>query len=308
MLYLLMFHYLSGPVRNRLGALKSLLFAPLPGAAPSTIDIPAVKETIDRLEAQLVKIEDLERAAIASHRKSDHNIKSFDGKSELQVSVMSSFAPWLRLTPMQCQTPGMISTEEAQYYSYIGAFYAGIGCAVELGPWLGSSTQYIVRSLAGNPNFTGKRLYVVDDFIWRADWMNDYVSDDEKLPHHASFRHLFDKYTSEVRHLLSVQQAKLSYYDGNEYVDQFSWGEDAIEFLYVDCGRTMTVNDAWYQHLRHTFIPGRTLLMMQDWRLHRQRPRKWFNQTLLFTQSKGSELELLHEVRNGGLATFVFTG
>jgi hypothetical protein len=70
----------------------------------------------------------------------------------------------------------------------------------------------------------------------------------------------------------------------------------------------MAVNNSWYKYLRHSFITGRTLLMMQDWRLHRERPRKWFNQTLLFTQSKGSELELLHEVREGGLATFVFTG
>jgi hypothetical protein len=202
----------------------------------------------------------------------------------------------------------MISTEEAQYFNYIGAFYEGIGEAVELGPWLGASTQHIARSLAGNPNFTGKRLHVVDDFIWRADWMNAYVSDDEKLPNHASFRHLFDKYTSEIQHLISVQPAKLTDYDGNEHVDQFSWGDDAIEFLYVDCGRTMAANDAWYKYLRHTFIPGRTLLMMQDWRTHRERPRKWFNQTLLFTESKGSELELLHEVRHGGLATFLFNG
>jgi hypothetical protein len=58
----------------------------------------------------------------------------------------------------------------------------------------------------------------------------------KKLPHHASFRHSFDKYTSEVRHLLSVQRAKLTDYERNEYVDQFSWGEDAIEFLLLIAG------------------------------------------------------------------------
>jgi hypothetical protein len=293
---------------KRFLALKSLLLAPLPGASPTAIDPQAVQKTIDRLEAQMVEAQDLQRAAAACHRKSACKIKSFDGKSELFVSVMSPCAPWLSLTSEECETPAMISTEEGQYYSYIGAFYEGIGRAVELGPWLGASTQRIVRSLAGNPNFTGERLHVVDDFIWRAEWMNAYVSDEEKLPNHASFRHLFDKYTSEVQHLLSVQQAKLTNYNGNENVDQFRWGEDAIEFLYVDCGRTMAANDAWYDYLRPHFIHCRTLLMMQDWRLHRERPRKWFNQTLLFTESKGDELELLHEVRQGGLATFLFTG
>jgi hypothetical protein len=303
-----MSHYYLRSVRNRLLAVKNLLFTPLPGASPSSIHIQAVEETIGQLENQIVEVEDLERAALALHRKSGYKIKSCDGKSEIQVSVMSTCAPWLRLAPLQCQTPSMISTEEMQYYRYIGAFYEGIGCAVELGPWLGSSTQHIVQSLIGNPNFRGKQLHVVDDFIWRADWMNGYVSDDEKLPNYASFRHLFDKYTSEVRHLLCVQQAKLANYDGNESVDQFRWGDDAIEFLYIDCGRTIAVNNAWYSYLRPRFIPGRTLLMMQDWRVHRERPRKWFNQTLLFTESKGSELELLHEVREGWLATFLFTG
>jgi len=303
-----MSRYHLRPVRNRLLALKSLLFAPPPGTSPSAIDTQAAQKTIDRLEAQMVDAYDLQRAAIALHRKPAHNIKSFDGKSELQISVMSPCAPWLSLTPRQFQIPAMISTEEAQYYSYIGTFFEGIGCAVELGPWLGASTQYIVRSLASNPNFAGKRLHVIDDFIWRAAWMNGYVADDEKLPDHASFRHLFDRYTGEIRHLLSVQQAKLTNYDGNENLEQFRWGEDAIEFLYVDCGRTITANDAWYKYLRRAFIPGRTLLMMQDWRTHRERPRKWFNQTLLFTESKGNELELLHEVRDGGLASFLFVG
>jgi hypothetical protein len=288
-------------VRNRLLRLKNRWLAVAAGKQ-------TLHKVVDRLEAQLLDAEDLRRATIAYERKPAHKIKRFDGTSRLQVSVMSSRAPWLTLTPERYQTPAMISMEEMQYYSYIGAFYAGIGHAVEIGPWLGASTQYIVRSLAKNPNFTNRKLYVIDDFVWRAEWMNSYVSDDEKLPNHACFRHLFDNYTSEIRHLLSVKRAKLTDYDGNDRVEQFSWDQGLIEFLYVDCGRTIVANEAWYKHLHQKFIPGRTLLMMQDWRLHRERPRKWYNQTLLFTESKGSELELLHEVSKGGLATFLFVG
>jgi hypothetical protein len=303
-----MVHHQLRSIRNRLLELKSLLFTPLPEASPAAADSRAIQETIDRLEAQLVNTHDRQRAAAACHRKSPHYIKSFDGKSELQLCVMSPCAPWHSINPVQCHTPAMISTEEAKYYNYIGAFYEGIGEAVELGPWLGASTQHIARSLAGNPHFTGKQLHVVDDFVWRADWMNDYVPDDEKLPNHASFRPSFEKHTSGIQHLISVRQGKLTDYDGNSHVDQFSWGGDAIEFLYADCGRTMAANDAWYKYLRPCFVPGHTLLMMQDWRTHRERPRKWFNQTLLFTESKGSELELIHEVCDGGLATFLFNG
>jgi hypothetical protein len=110
----------------------------------------------------------------------------------------------------------MITREESQYYEYIGRFYEGIGCAVELGPWLGASTHHIVESLAKNPYFSGKRLYVFDDFVWRSNWMDQHVSEAEQLPNHASFRRLFDKYTRDIAHLLIVERAKITDYDGNE--------------------------------------------------------------------------------------------
>jgi hypothetical protein len=46
------------------------------------------------------------------------------------------------------------------------------------------------------------------------------------------------------------------------------------------------MNEAWYNHFKSSFIPGRTLIVMQDWRTHREVPRKSFNQTLMFSESK----------------------
>lgn len=46
---------------------------------------------------------------------------------------------------------------------------------------------------------------------------------------------------------------------------------------------------------------------MQDWRLHRERPRKWYNQTKDFTD-KNPSLELIHEIKDGGIATFLYRG
>jgi hypothetical protein len=68
----------------------------------------------------------------------------------------------------------------------------------------------------------------------------------------------------------------------------------------------MEVNVAWYKCLRPAFIRGRTLIMMQDWRVHREVPHKWFNQTLLFTEERQNELKLVHEISLGSLATFLF--
>jgi Methyltransferase domain len=266
----------------------------------------SLQKVVDDLERLLVEAQDLQRSSAAHQRKISAPIPNFDGTSQLTISVMLTSAPWHSKTLEKLNTPAMITHEEAQYYDWISSYYEGIGRVLELGSWLGASTQYIVRGLTRNPHFAGQRLHVVDDFVWRASWMNNYVGDDEKLANHASFRHLFDKYTRNIRDLILVQQAKLTDYDGNENLPQFSWRGDPIEFLYVDCGRAWDANQAWYLYLRPYFVRGRTLIMMQDWRLHRERPRKWFNQTREFTESKGTEIELIHEVTDGGLATFLY--
>jgi hypothetical protein len=47
---------------------------------------------------------------------------------------------------------------------------------------------------------------------------------------------------------------------------------------------------------------------MQDWRLWREIPEKWFNQTKQFTDSKSHLMEEIHEVSDGGIATFLYKG
>jgi len=281
----------------------------LASALEHSIDSPQTAEqVVNEMHALTVRAQDIQRRLGAIGRKLPSDIFRFDDKAKLSASIMSPDAPWLRTPVERIATPSMITSEEAQYFTYIGSFYQGQGRAVELGPWLGASTQHIVLSLAKNPRFAGERLHVFDDFVWRKDWMDQYVPMADQLPRHACFRDLFDRHTATVQHLLDIKRVKISDYDGNERLPSFEWNGDPIEILYVDCGRTMEVNQAWYNRVLGALIPGRTLIVMQDWRLHREVPRKWFNQTLLFTESKGDDLMLLHEVSDGGLATFLFTG
>jgi hypothetical protein len=272
------------------------------------VDSPRVAESaVNGMHRLTVKAQDIQRN-ILSQRRNLPDIASFDGSKRLTISIMAHDTPW-RHTPIELiDAPAMITNEEAQYFTYIGLFYRGVGRAVELGPWLGASTQYIIGSLSKNPRFAGERLYVFDDFVWRKDWMDQYVSASERLPHHACFRHLFDRHTANVAHLLATERVKISDYDGNENLPVLTWNGEPIELLYVDCGRTMEVNQAWWNRLHSAFVPNQTLIIMQDWRTHREVPRRWFNQTLDFTESKADQLMLLHEVSDGGLATFLFTG
>src|ERR1700724_3939290 len=167
-----------------------------------------LQNVVNKLDALTVKAQDIQRLVRA---KQDFALQkfNFDRSACISVSVMSPDAPWLDTGIETINTPAMITKEEAQYYTYLGGFYEGVGRAVELGPWLGASTQHIVLSLAKNPRFAGERLHVFDDFTWRKTWMDKYASDEERLPQHASFRHLFEKYTEKVRDLLEVQQVKI---------------------------------------------------------------------------------------------------
>ena len=232
------------------------------------------------------------------------------GRPPLQTCLMEDHSQWKELIDLAVDaitTPGMISDEEAQYYEYIGGLYQGNGEAIELGPWLGKSTRHIIRGLDKNPKFRGRQLNVFDDFVWRSSWMNRHIAADERLPNHSDFRHLFEKYVGNIRQRLNVTQGKLVDYDGNETLPQIDWSGAPIEIMYIDCGRTFQANEAWYRIFSSGLIPGMSLLIMQDWRTHRERPRLAYNETHWFTAAH-PELEIVHEVKDGGIATFLYRG
>lgn len=232
-------------------------------------------------------------------------ITSFDGTEKLRPYVLEAHPPWSDIVVEPSHIPSMVSHEERQYYKYIGRFYSGKGMVVELGPWLGCSTASIVRGLIDNPHFVGKKLHVYDDFVWRPDWMNDYVPQVEQLQKHQDFQPLFERYAEPIKGYLTVEKRKIVSYDGNENLPQLSWDKGPVEILYVDCGRTFEANQAWYNIFVRSFLPGVTLLILQDWSTHSEIPVKWFNQIKQFVDSKASELQLVHELKNG-LATFLY--
>jgi len=285
--------------------LLTCYFDSIDPAMISPVDIVEIENLADQLK---VSINDLCRKAKAAHSSPPSEIHSFDDTEQLGNYVMCDAPPWKTFPSNITETPGMITGEEASYYDWLTRFYKGLGRVVELGPWLGSSTIAINTGLRMNPNFANQKLKVFDDFIWRKSWMDPYVRKEDRLPNHANFRHLFDRYTSAIANDLEVHQSRFAIYDGNDAVAPLQWDKGNIEMIFVDCGRTIEANEGWYNRLSHYFIPGVTLVVMQDWRLHREVPRKWYNQTEIFTESKGDQLQLIHEVSDGGIATFIYKG
>jgi hypothetical protein len=269
-------------------------------------DLPAALSLLGHLEPQIVRLEDRIRKLAAPIGR----VAGYAGPAggpALERSIMQDDRPWRGKVCPRFEIPGMITDEEIQYYHWLAPYYSGEYEVVELGPWLGHSTMHLASALGPALRRHGKRIHVYDDFVWRPGWMKQHLrAQDPPAPReHESFEHIFQTFTSAAAELLDVHRGKITNYDGNEQLPPIEWNSGQIELLVVDCGRTIKANQAWLDLFLPAFIPNRTLIVMQDWRLHRERPRKSFNQTLLFTQ-ENPRLELVHEIVDGGIATFLY--
>jgi hypothetical protein len=235
--------------------------------------------------------------------------------------ILDANPPWRSVQPPSSKVPGMISEEEQRYYHWLGSQYSGSGEVVELGPWLGLSTFHIVMGLRKNPRFEGRRVYVYEDFVWRSSWMDASYAGPDRPGDHEDFLPLFQKFCGDLASWISAERRRLSVgaleedfgrlidpYDKCGSIPHLSWDRGPIELLYVDVGRTIAVNEAWYSVLSPFLLPGRSLVVMQDWRTCREVPEKWYNQTRQFTDGKHETMEMVHELSQGGTATFRWKG
>jgi hypothetical protein len=202
----------------------------------------------------------------------------------------------------------MITDEERQYYVWIGQSFTGSGEAIELGSWLGCSTNYILDGLLASQQLQGRQLHVYDDFVWRSEWMNNYYERRDRPDNGSDFQFLFDRYTGHRAEHLDVHKCSILPVAENAAHARMLWSGAPIELLYVDCGRTYDVNQAWWDVFAPCFLPNKTLIMMQDWQLFKEDPPQWYNQTKEFTDSKGNALSLVHELLYGAIGTFVYRG
>jgi len=225
--------------------------------------------------------------------------------------VLNRKTSWSNLQIPPCPVPSMLTQDEMRYYHYITRFYSGIGAVVEIGPWIGSSTYNIVSGLLNNSNFTDdKRLYVYDDFVWRTSWMDKWLTGtDIKSPDNlTSFQPLFDEMIQKFSTHIEAKAMKIFDSGDNSDVPWFTWEHGPVELCIIDCGRSLLLNEYWYNELEPHFIPDRTIIVMQDWQNFKNVPEVFSENTKIFTDSKQQHLDQIHELRNSGTATFIYRG
>jgi len=230
-------------------------------------------------------------------------------QKQLHREVLNRSTSWSDIIIPNCPVPSMLTNDEMRYYHYITQFYAGVGAVIEIGPWIGSSTYNIVAGLLDNPAFNkGQQLYVFDDFVWRSSWMDKWlVNTNIQKPNHLdSFQPLFHEMTQQYSAYIDAKAMKLLDTGDNAEVPWFSWDHGSVELCIVDCGRALMMNETWYQALEPYFIPNRTIIVMQDWQNFKNVPEAFWENTKIFTDSKQGHLDLIHELRNSGTATFIY--
>jgi len=238
-------------------------------------------------------------------------IENGKGDGRLLREVRESQSSWSALDIPPCPVPSMLTKDEMRYYHYITGFYTGQGEVVEIGPWIGSSTYNIVGGLLNNPAFTAdKHLHVFDDFVWRSSWMDKWLvgTDIPALENHTSFMPLFHRMTGKFAAHIEAQALKLMDAGDNSDVPWFKWDKGPVEICFIDCGRALKMNETWYEALQPYFIPDRTIIVMQDWQNFKNVPEVFWENTKIFTDSKGAHLDLIHELRNSGTASFIYRG
>lgn len=239
-------------------------------------------------------------------------------------SIYESNTPWKDVQLEPSTIPSMISPEEEKYMWWVTSQLRGVGSVVEFGPWCGRSTMRLAQGMCAANRTSQQKLHVYDDFIWRTSWMDGLAQEFgmKPLPNHSSFLDAFRQNLSAFEDLIEPHAVKLAEDSVREQeasedlavaalydtMSPFSWDEGPIECVVADVGRTIAVNESWYHRVRDFLIPNETIVVLQDWGWCKEVPEHWYNQMHWWTQSKRDELRLIHELRNGATAAFLFCG
>lgn len=234
-----------------------------------------------------------------------------DAGDVLTRSICQRSPPWARIEPLSCPIPGMLTEREKLYYLYLTRYYSGSGAVVELGTFLGMSTWYLLQGLKRNPRFSTK-LHCFDAFTWYES-MTKWVRGTKVIPPDlgGNFMPLFLDFMEDTGLIGDINAKRVNFIPSRAEegdVPAFEWTGGPIELLIVDAGRTLAINDGWWNSLVDHFIPGRTLIVMQDWQHFKAVPHVFWNQTKIFTDEKLADMDLIHEVSEAGVGTFLYKG
>ena len=169
----------------------------------------------------------------------------------------------LQPLPAACSNvPTMLIPEELRLLNYLAQdVYTGAGAIVDAGSFLGGSTVALAEGLRRNRRWkrsaSGTPIHSYDRFEVE-DWTRG-VYFPETVPAGTSFSEQFDQNIAPYSELVEVHAGDIC---------EQQWSGGPIEILFVDVAKHWTVCD-WvtWQFFPH-LIPGKSLVVQQDYLYH----------------------------------------
>jgi SAM-dependent methyltransferase len=158
--------------------------------------------------------------------------------------------------------PTMLVPDELRLLSYLAEnYYAGAGAIIDGGSFLGGSTVALAEGLRRNPlrlrHASDKVIHSFDKFEVEEWTRGVYFPESTKAG--DDFRETFERNIAPYRELVEVHA-------GDVCAQQ--WSGEPIEILFIDLAKNWTVCDhVTWQFFPH-LIPGRSLVIQQDYLYH----------------------------------------
>ncbi|MEM7188644.1 MAG: class I SAM-dependent methyltransferase [Pseudomonadota bacterium] len=174
--------------------------------------------------------------------------------------------PWLdpefAVPPDAEAVPTMLSEEEVQLLYWLTAAYAtGAGAVCDLGSFAGGSTARMAAGMAKAGHIG--LLHAYDNFTIQEKQKADYLYAAGIAPFEGR------DMLHAVKQLLSPWKAFTRLHQGD--IRQTNWTGGPIEILFIDAGKTPFTADVIAREFMPHLIPGRSVIVQQDY-LHWRQP------------------------------------
>lgn len=206
----------------------------------------------------------LTRISLATDTKVTRNANTFQAVLTRPAVSNAALAEWSRW-PFPANTaavPTMLTEVELRMLNRLAdEHYTGAGCIVDAGSFLGGSTVAIADGLRRNLRRRGlpdeKRIHSFDRFEVE-EWTRG-IYFPQSTPAGTSFRETFDQNIAPYAALVEVHAGDITARE---------WSGEPIEILFIDVAKHWTVCDWVTRQFFPSLIPGRSLVVQQDYLYH----------------------------------------
>ena len=154
------------------------------------------------------------------------------------------------------EIPAMIIDDERRLLYWLARdYWSDAGRILDAGSYLGASTAALAAGLAARDQPPGSAPIASYDRFILDYFMLPHLPQDSELDEGDSFRELFDRNLEPWAHFVEVREGDLR---------EIGWSGEPIEIAFFDVLKTWPLNDFVLGEFFGSMIPGRTMLIQQD--------------------------------------------